>query len=175
MFNAAVYRFRQGILSLFAPLRPLDLSLAARYLNSEQMALFERFRRGEQLHSLNVLRSVLAQGETPPELAVAALLHDIGKVRFPLRTWQKTLAVLVRAFAPPLFQRWSAGEYTDLWRRPFVVRVYHPIWGAELAAKTGAAPTTLWLIAHHQDKAVDWARHPAVELLRRLQAADNRN
>ncbi len=170
-----LYRISQGLLSLFAFARPVDFELAGRYLNAAQVALFARFKRVEQLHSLNVLRAILAQGETPRDLAVAALLHDIGKVRFPLMTWQRTLIVLVRAFTPSSFARWTDQEYTDFWRRPFVVSVYHPRWSAEMVAETGASETALWLIAHHQDSYEKWAQHPYAPLLKRLQAADDSN
>ncbi|MFN8372214.1 MAG: HD domain-containing protein [Anaerolineae bacterium] len=170
-----MYRIQQGLRSLFAFTRPVDFNLAGRYLTPAQMALFRRFKRGEQLHSLSVLRTVQAQGDTPHDLAIAALLHDIGKIRSPLNTAQKTLIVLVRAFAPTLFARWTAAEYTDFWRRPFVVSVYHPKWSAELVAETGASETALWLIAHHQDKWEQWAQHPCAPLLARLQAADDSN
>jgi predicted HD phosphohydrolase len=169
------YRFQQGLRSLFAFTRSVDYSLAERYLTPAQMALFCRFKRSEQLHSLNVLRAVLAQGDTPPDLAVAALLHDIGKTRSPLNTFDKTLIVLVRRFVPRLFARWTAAEYTDVWRRRFVVSIYHPKWSAELVAPTNPSETALWLIAHHQDDPQQWTRHPHVTLLQRLQAADNSN
>lgn len=170
-----LYRIKQGIRSLFAFTRSVDFDLAGRYLTPAQMTLFRRFKREEQLHSLNVLRMVFAQGETPHDLAVAALLHDIGKIRFPLNTLQKTLIVLVRAFTPALFKRWSDAEYTDWWRRPFVVSVYHPKWSAELVADTGASQTALWLIRHHQDAITLHVDHPYVALLQRLQAADDSN
>src|SRR5690606_27724351 len=96
----AVYRFRQGIRSLLAFSQTVELPLAAEYLSPELLALFQKMRRSEQLHSLNVLREVLADGTTPHDLAVAALLHDVGKSRYPMRTWQKTLAVLTRAISP---------------------------------------------------------------------------
>src|SRR5215213_6736056 len=97
----AIQRLRQGIRALFAFTQPVDFDLAASYLTPAEMALFRQMRRSEQLHSLNVLRTVLAESAAaqqfvPPELAVAALLHDVGKSRYPLAVWQKTIAVLVR-------------------------------------------------------------------------------
>lgn len=171
----AVYRFRQGVRALFAFARPVDDTLAARTLPPAQLALFRQLRRGEQLHSLAVLRAVLAQGDTPPALATAALLHDVGKIRFPLAVWQKSAAVLVRAFLPSWFRRWSDGDPRRFWQRPFVVYVHHPRWSADLLAQTHAEPDAVWLAEHHADDAELWRDHPLYTLLKRLQAADDAN
>jgi hypothetical protein len=173
----AIHRLRQGIGALTAFSQPVDYSLAQRYLSPEQLTLFRRMRRSEQLHSLRVLRSVMAQNDSPPELAltVAALLHVVGKIRYPLAIWQKTTAVLVRAFAPAIFRRLSAGDPRRLWIRPFAVYVHHPAWSAELLAQNGASPAAIWLVAHHQDTAENWRDHELYPLLKRLQRADDAN
>jgi hypothetical protein len=146
------------------------------------MALFASLQRSEQLHSLNVLRAILADdNETPRALAVAALLHDAGKARYPLRVWQKTLAVLVRAVHRGLAARLSAGDPRHPLTRPFVVSAQHPAWSAELLraaaanAPTEADETAIWLVEHHADDADSWADHPLYPLLVRLQAADDLN
>lgn len=175
MSVSAVRRFRQGLADLFAFALPVDRDLAARYLSPELLALFDRLQRGEQLHSLNVLRGVLAQGPTPRELTVAALLHDVGKSLYPLRTWQKTYAVLLRTIFPALARRWQEGDPRRFWQRPFVVTEYHPAWSAELLAAAGAPESAVWLAAHHADDLEHWAAHPQVSLLQRLQQADDSN
>jgi hypothetical protein len=171
----ATYRLRQGLRSLFAFSQQVETPLAAQYLTPELLELFGQMRQSEQLHSLNVLRGVLAQGTTPPELAIAALLHDVGKSRYPLWTWQKTLVVLVRAILPNLYQRWSQGNPANYWVRPFVVYAQHPKWSAEMAAAMSVPEAALWLIARHQEAPGAWANHPYTPLLKRLQAADDAN
>lgn len=171
----AAYRIRQGVRALFAAARPADDRLAAEHLPPPLLALFRQMRPGEQLHSLNVLRVVLAQGEASPPLAIAALLHDVGKIRCPLAVWQKTLAVLVCAFLPAWFRRWSLGDARRFWLRPFVVYVQHPKWSAELLTQAGAPPDAIWLCEHHADNADQWSHHPLYHMLKRLQAADDAN
>lgn len=170
-----VYRLRQGTRALLAFSRPIDDDLARQYLSPPLFALFGRLQRSEQAHSLNVLRSILAQGDAPPELVAAALLHDCGKVRWQLRIWQKTLAVLVRKGAPTLFRRWCSGDARNFWARPFVVSEHHPAWSGELLAEAGAPEAVVWLGMHHADPPEHWHGHPYENLLRRLQAADNAN
>jgi hypothetical protein len=167
-----MHRVRQGLRALFAFSQPVDDALAAEYLSPQLLALFKRMRRSEQIHSLHVLRAVLAQGPTPSDLAVAALLHDVGKSRYPLAVWQKTLAVLVHTFAPALFKRWSAGDPRRFWLRPFVVYAHHASWSAELMAEAGASETAVWLAAHHPEHINE---HASIQLLKRLQVADDTN
>ena len=171
----AVYRIRQGLRALFVFAHPVDAALASDYLSAPLLALFRQMRPADQLHSVNVLHTVLAQGETPASLATAALLHDVGKSRYPLAVWQKTLTVLVRAFIPSLSDRWSAGDARHFWHRPFVVYAQHPRWSADLIRMAGASPDAIWLAEHHADDAELWHDHPLYTVLKRLQAADDAN
>ena len=174
--TAVQQRLQQGIRALFAFTQTPDYALAERYLNVEQMALFRRMRRSEQLHSLNVLHDVLAQShETPLSLAVSALLHDVGKSCYPLAIWQKSIAVIIRKASPSLYTRWSKGNPESRWYRAFVVAEKHPFWSCELVRLTGADDCTLWLIEHHADTLEQWAEHDYAELLARLKEADDSN
>lgn len=173
---AATHRLRQGVRALLAFARPLDYTLPARYLTGPQLDLFRQMQRSEQQHGIDVLRDVLEQQpDTPEDLAVAALLHDLGKIRHPLPVWSKTLAVLIRAFLPARFQRWSQGNIANPFHRGCIVMVRHPAWGGELAAQVGVSATAVWLIAHHAQSLEQWRDHPHCALLERLQRADNAN
>lgn len=170
------YRLRQGLWALFAFARPIDDALVATYLSPPLLTLFCQMRHSEQLHALNVLRAVLRQADdTPDELAVAALLHDVGKSRYPLPIWQKTVAVAIHTVAPSLFYRLAAGDPDRLSARPFAVKAHHPAWSAAMLARTGVNQRTLWLVAHHQDHPDRWRDHPDAPLLARLQRADDTN
>ena len=173
---SATHRFRQGIRALLALARPLDYTLPAHYLTGEQLDLFRQMQRSEQQHGINVLRDVLAQqSATPDDLATAALLHDLGKIRQPLPIWSKTLVVLIQAFLPARFERWSQGNIANPLHRGCIVKIRHPAWGGELAAESGVSEPALWLITHHADSPAQWRDHPDCLLLERLQLADNAN
>lgn len=173
---AAAQRLKQGLRALTAFARSVDHDLAACYLTTNQLACFLELSRSEQLHSINVLRMVLEQEDTtPPDLAAAALLHDVGKSRYTLAVWQKTLGVLVERLLPKLANHLNQRDDITFWRAPFVVRRYHPVWGAEILKNAGASERLLWLVAHHADPLSEWNHHPDIHLLRRLKAADDAN
>ena len=169
-------RIRQGLRALLAFAQSVDYDLAAHYLTPEQLSLFRHLTRDEQLHSIRVLQGVLAQAAyTPSDLALAALLHDVGKTRYAMSVPQRTLAIGLRKFTPVAAARWADAGKLDWWRAPFVVTEYHPRWGAELVARTQASERALWLIRHHADDAETWRDHPHHALLLRLQAVDDLN
>ena len=62
----------------------------------------------------------MSQRETVPQpLAVAALMHDVGKSRYHLAVWQKTMAVLVKHLIPRLADRLGRADNLSIWRAPF--------------------------------------------------------
>ncbi len=172
----AFKRIQQGIRALLAFTRTVDYDTARRWLTPQEMQLFRNLGRSEQLHSLNVLRDVLAQeAHTPPELAAAALLHDAGKGRYRLAVWQKTLSVLVKTLHPTLEKRLRQDGDLTFWRAPFIVRYHHPKWSGEMLRAIGSDERVIWLAQHHADAPHVWQDHPDYSLLRRLQQADDMN
>ena len=170
----AVHRFEQGIRALLAFARSPDLDLAKQYLSGCEFKAFLSMSRSEQLHSLAVLRIILsADAAAPNALTAAALLHDVGKSRFHLAVWQKTLSVLVKTFVPPLNRVLSRDEQATFWRAPFTVRQHHPKWSGEILRNCGSDPTVIWLAERHQEDADLHREHPRYALLIRLQRADS--
>lgn len=173
---SATKRIQQGVRALLAYTQTIDYDLAAEYLTTEQLTLFQQLGRGEQLHSLNVLRAVLAQeNNTPLDLALAALMHDIGKIRYHLAVWQKTEVVLLRRLTPRFYYRMSEGQQLTFWRAPFIVAEQHPCWSAAILEQTGAPARAVWLAAHHADPLEKWHDHVHFALLKRLRLADDAN
>jgi hypothetical protein len=108
------YRTRQFWQALGANLSPEDLDLVREVLAPSQRRLFEQLQMSEKVHSMKVLRALLDQGENHPDLLVAALLHDVGKSRFPLNMWDRILIVLGRAFFPQRAKRWGSEPVSAL-------------------------------------------------------------
>ena len=129
-----------------------DLEKARSILNPKQMALFNQLQTTEKLHSLNVLDKLMRAGESQTDLLVAALLHDVGKVKSPLRLWERVWIVLGKVFLPHQVKAWEAGTPTSRssWKKPFAIAAQHPIWGAEMATEAGTSPLATALIRRHQ-------------------------
>lgn len=171
--KGGVHRFAQGAGALFAFARSPDLDLARRYLSTCEYHAFRSMSRSEQLHSLNVLRKVLeSDPAAATSLRTAALLHDVGKSRCHLSTWQKTLAVIIEAIAPRLSRRLSRDETVSFWRAPFVVRRHHAKWSGEILRNCGSSADVIWLAQRHQDDPEQHRNSPRYELLASLQSAD---
>jgi hypothetical protein len=152
-----LYRTRQFWMALKPATPNADLEILATLLNGEQMALFQRMQSSEQAHSLRLLQCLLEQGERDKDLCVAALLHDVGKTRYPLHLWERVWIVLVQAIFPGSVQRWGHGRDGQLetaawWQKAFVVAVQHPRWGAEMADEAGVSLLAVNLIRRHQEK-----------------------
>lgn len=168
-----MHRFAQGAGALFAFARSPDLDLARRHLSPCESNAFQSMSRSEQLHSLNVLRKTLeADAAAPNSLRTAALLHDVGKSRCQLSTWQKTFAVIIEAVAPRLSRRLGEDETISCWRAPFVVRRHHAKWSGEILRNCGSGADVIWLAERHQDDLERHRHSPRYELLASLQRAD---
>ena len=176
IISQAIYRTRQFWLAWRAQsLTEEELAPARSVLTVEQMQLFTRLQPSEQIHALRVLQTVQQQGETDPDLQTAALLHDIGKTRAPLKLWERVVIVLGKRFFPERAKSWGRGQPQGM-RRPFVIAEQHPAWGGEMASEVGASPLTVSLICRHQTPV---GFPPITEhedhLLKILQAADHQN
>ncbi len=169
--SSVIYRTRQFIQALHPrALTEADLAQAQAMLSPKQMILFSRLQPSEQFHSLRVLTTLQSGGVNHPDLFIAALLHDIGKIRYPLRLWQRIIIVLSKAIWPDGTQAW--GKYQPQgWRLPLVVAALHPAWGAELALNAGVSPLASNLIRRHQDTICS-GKDLESRLLAALQKAD---
>ena len=142
------YRATQFLQALLARPAADDARLAADHLPPALGALYNGMSRAEQSHSLAVLRALLRQGQTDPDLLAAALLHDVGKTRAPLHLFGRVLVVLAQRLAPGAAQAWSNGGPHG-WRRPFVVAARHAEWGAEMLEQAGASPCLVGMVRQH--------------------------
>ncbi len=145
----------------------------AAVLSEAENKLFDRFSYADQQHSYRVLRLLQDAGYNHPDLLTAAVLHDIGKSCYPLSVWERMLIVVGEKIAPGRAAQWGDGPL-DSWKRPFVVRSRHPVWGADMATAVGSSPGAVDLIRRHQDQ-INPERTEEEPWLARLQWADGQS
>jgi hypothetical protein len=174
MIARLFYRSRQFWRALRAPGGHITSEALSPYLSPAQQTLFHRMQPAEQAHAFQVLDHLKASGFDNPDLLAAALLHDVGKVLYPLSLFDRVVIVLGRRFFPRAVRRWEEGTPRGL-RRPFVVAARHAEWGADLATQAGASSLTVELVRRHQASPADQAGSPIEHLLAALQAADEQN
>lgn len=166
------YRIQQFKLAVWPPSQAVDTSLILPYLTPAQLVLFRRLQKSEQWHALTVLQKLVEAGQKNKDVLTAALLHDIGKIHYPLKVWERVLIVLLKRVAPRLVTRWGQEQPQGL-SKPFVVACQHPGWGADLAARTGASKLTVDLIRRHEEPVDENGTSRTDRFLRLMQQADN--
>ena len=155
----ARYRITQFFNGWRASVTPQDLTLVEQVLTPVGPAAGKLFRRmpvDAQAHSLRVVKALQADGPTTPDLAAAALLHDVGKVAADdagayLGLWLRGPIVLLEAWRPDWLVRLASSKPAASLRYALFVHLTHPQIGAAWAKEAGCSPLTCWLIAHHQD------------------------
>ncbi len=144
-------RFLQGWNRVWAWLRfGLTGDARARQILSPQAyRLFRTMGWGDRAHGLYVLDLLERdEGAVPPEVAAAALLHDVGKAKSGLTLAHRALVVSLRALAPERLERLGASEGVR-WQRPFYIQRHHAEIGAQRCALAGCAPLTVALVRWH--------------------------
>lgn len=147
-------------------------------LTPAQWELFSRLQSSEQVHAIAVFRKLLEQGENQPDLLVAALLHDIGKLQYRLNLFERAMIVVAKALVPRKSRRWGkmpTRGWEDLpgWRKAFILAEQHAVWGAEMARKVGVSPLSEALIRHHHHLPKEDTDQLESNLLRKLWIVDN--
>ena len=125
-----------------------------------------------------IYRKLLEQGENTPDLLIAALLHDVGKLRYHLNPTERAMVVLVKAIHPKLAQRWGRlppGGWEGLpgWRKSFILAEQHPDWGAEMAHQAGVSALVETLIRLHEHPHCAGVGDVENNLLHKLWVMDN--
>lgn len=174
MESRLFYRVHQFWKSINAKISRIPDATLSTCLSPTQIALFRRMQPSEQLHAFQVYQNLAESGWEDRDLLSAALLHDVGKILYPLSSMDRVVIVLGKWLFPRKVPTWSVGSPSGL-RRPFVVASNHPEWGAELAKHAHASARTVEYIRRHQDSPSDLSKTDPDKYLSALQAADNEN
>ena len=178
-FRRAHYRSSQFFKAVGARVTEEDRALVELVLvTPAQRALFDRMSVADQHHAVDMLRSLRAEGYDHPALMQAALLHDVAKSEAGITVFHRVAVVLLQAFRPA-WLTWLVRDPErtpdNFWRRPFVRYVQHPTIGACWAEEAECLPMAVSLIRRHHAPVSPSSDAVEDQLLRLLQAADDKN
>ena len=165
------YRSRQFWNALLSPSKRVTNEALLPHLNSAQIVLFRRMQPAEQVHAYQIFKRLETAEQTTPDLLIAALLHDVGKILVPISIFDRMVIVLGKRLFRRAARRWGEGTPHG-WRLPFVVAEQHAGWGADLASQAGASALAVELIRRHHDSPMRNPDSHIEHLLAALQAAD---
>jgi hypothetical protein len=134
-------------------------------LPSSALPLFFAQSLPDQRHALDVALDINSSNRSSHNLLIAALLHDCGKSRNPLKTWERIYIVLAQQ-APRKVWNFLLHS-TSFLSSPLLTAENHPAWGSEFAHKAGLDPEIVELIRLHHC--------PKTSTGRILYEADNRH
>lgn len=163
-----LYRVQQFLQAIIPPkISSEELDWIHKKLPSSAQPLFYAQALPDQRHALDVAFDLNSLPHTfvSENLLIAALLHDCGKSRSPLKVWERIYIVLAQQAPQRIWNALLRGP--SFLSSPLQVAKNHPRWGAEMAYKAGLDPEVVELIKFHH--------HPNYPAGRILFEADNRH
>jgi hypothetical protein len=173
-----VRQFRQALQARWRGPDEWELAQARRTLPNAGWRLFRGMPRADQVHALKGWSAVRAARVDDPDLAQAALLHDVAKHLGGVTLVHRVAVVLIKAFAPGAWQRLKTSPEPSRrnLRYPLWAHANHPATSARLAADAGCRPEAVNLIRRHQDTVPPGETYTCEDiLLLALQRADDDN
>ncbi len=164
-------RIRQVAAALAARVTADDEAFVAAWLTPAERQLFFDMNLPDQYHSLRVAHTArrLAAGRGDVDLALltrCALLHDVGKVKGDVSTFDKAAAVIADRLAPARARAWGrsgrGGKVANL-RHALYVYFHHPERSAALLASDDKRLLNI-ISRHHQPQMA--GEPPELTLLR---------
>ncbi len=95
-----IQRVKQFIYAITAKMTAEDKKFVKTYLNEKEQELFFKLKVYEQTHCLRVAKSMITIGggknvAEEKEAIRIGLLHDIGKIKYPLNPIEKSIIVVL--------------------------------------------------------------------------------
>lgn len=161
-----IYRIKQFIQAISAKMAVEDIEFVKSYLSKKEQELFFQLKIYEQSHSLRVAKNMIKEdgslnAEDKRERIRIGLLHDIGKIKYPLNPIEKSIIVVL--------DKITGGRISKA-RRLKIVKCYyeHPQLGYELLSEIGGYEVEfLQAIKNHHEP------QPRTEKVRLLKQCDD--
>ncbi len=151
-------RIKQFVAAMKAHVTEKDKNYVLEHLTNSEAKLFWGMNLPDCYHVLNVSYTAekLAQHTKlsidKSLLIKCALLHDVGKVKGDVSTFDKVLTVLGHGYLPTLSKKWGkfgrAGRIQNL-RHAFYIYYYHGERGANMLAAIGEPQEIVDIVRKH--------------------------
>ena len=145
------YRIKQFIDALTACLTEGDKLFIEKYLTAEEQKLFYKLKVHEQAHSLRVAYEIEKEmancdKSQKEEMLRLGLLHDIGKMKYPLNPIEKGIIVVLHKCTKGKINRLSGWKLVKCY-------YHHPEIGYELLKQVGGYDEAFLqlILGHHKE------------------------
>jgi putative nucleotidyltransferase with HDIG domain len=173
MFN----RIKQVFAALTATITQKDRQFVDLYLDSKTQKLFWGMNLPDQRHVLNVAYTALQLAESHSKVNITllikcALLHDVGKCKGDVSTFDKIITVIGHWLLPNWTKKWGRlgrGSKLSNLRHAFYIYYYHANRSATMLQEIGESHQLVEIITKHHKTPVD---NDPLELIL-LRKADN--
>ncbi|MDV3429288.1 MAG: HDIG domain-containing protein [Bacillota bacterium] len=140
-----IKRIRQFLICIFSSLNSQDIEYIDNKLDIDIKDIFLKLSKYEKKHSILVAQAVEKEFKNDPDLAKAALLHDIGKTKYHINIIQKSLLVL--------FDRLTKGKLKKITGNKSIYIFYnHGQMGYDILKNSGYNERILFIVKNHHNK-----------------------
>lgn len=144
-----LYRVHQFWQALHPTIKKEELEWALSLLPACAVPLFKSQPLPEQRHALDVALDLWDSSIQDSHLLIAALLHDCGKCRHPLKVWERIFIVLLQKAPSQLWNALASSQSSI--SILLQTAEEHPHWGAIKALEIGLDPEIAKLIREHHN------------------------
>ena len=163
-------RIKQVVAALTAAVTDADKIFVERYLTNAEQVLFWGMNLPDQRHVLNVAYTALKLAQHQQNidtnlLVKCALLHDVGKIKGDVSTYDKIITVIGHRLFPQRAKGWGQlgrGTRVENVRHAFYIYYHHAHRSAAMLKKIGTPSQVIEIIAKHHETPAD---HDPLELV----------
>ena len=161
--NSLFQRVKQFLAALTARVTANDRQLVSQALSLEESQLFWAMNLPDQRHTLNVAYTAMKLARKWPTidrqlLLRCALLHDVGKIKGDLSTYDKIITVLAHKASPRWARSWGRygrGNKLANVRHAFYIYFHHSARSAAMLRELGLEQEAAIVAKHHEAPAGD--------------------
>lgn len=157
-------RIKQIYAAMAAKIHADDQAFITQWLNGRESELFWAMNLPDQRHALNVAYTALTLNESRlyrvdrTKLIKCCLLHDVGKVRGDVSTFDKVMAVIVYKTMPEFARKHRCYGRGGRWRNlchALYIYEHHARLGYEKLMQMGNVEIAEIIVRHHEAETAD--------------------